>query len=451
MMPEFQPQPAGSGAATPQAQANELDGREFLRLIGLGAVIGIPAALVGAGFLALVHQMQHWLWTDLPQQIGVSAPPWYLVIGLPILGAVVVLIARTSLPGDGGHRPLLGLAKEVVPVKNAPGIALAAIGTLAFGIVLGPEGPLIALGSVAGVAIANLARVGEKEKAVLSNAGSFSAISALFGGPIVGGLLMVEAGLSMGTMLIPILLPGFVAAAIGYVLFVGLGHWGGLHMQGLTIPGLPDYVGTNIPDLLLAVAVGIVAAMVIVIVRRGALRIEKGGLKRFGMPSLLLGGALLIGVIAQIAIWLGATSQEILFSGQAAIPELVTAGSTGILIVLLVGKAAAYAVSLACGFRGGPIFPAIFLGIAVATFGVEWFDVSTTLVIAVGTAAGMVATTKLLLTPIVFAALLVGHNGVDAAPATVLAAVAAWVTATAIEKYFEKKVVGSGAAVDLSK
>ena len=33
-----------------------------------------------------------------------------------------------------------------------PGVALAALGTLSFGLVLGPEAPLIALGSVVGVA-----------------------------------------------------------------------------------------------------------------------------------------------------------------------------------------------------------------------------------------------------------------------------------------------------------
>jgi len=33
----------------------------------------------------------------------------------------------------------------------------------------------------------------------------------------------------MGALLLPILVPGFVAAAIGYVIFVGFGHWGGLH------------------------------------------------------------------------------------------------------------------------------------------------------------------------------------------------------------------------------
>jgi hypothetical protein len=75
---------------------------------------------------------------------------------------------------------------------------------------------------------------------VLATAGSFSAISALFGGPLVAGMLMVEAGAArLGAALIPALLPGLVAAAIGYVMFVGLGSWGGLNATPLAVPGLP--------------------------------------------------------------------------------------------------------------------------------------------------------------------------------------------------------------------
>jgi hypothetical protein len=116
----------------------------------LGAAIGIPAALVAAVFLSAVHELEDVLWHDLPRELGQTAPPWYLVIGLPVVGAALVVIARRLLPGDGGHRPLDGLAATPTPPSAAPGIALAALAPLAFGAVPGPEVPLIALGSVLG-------------------------------------------------------------------------------------------------------------------------------------------------------------------------------------------------------------------------------------------------------------------------------------------------------------
>jgi H+/Cl- antiporter ClcA len=406
----------------------------YLRLVGLGAVIGIPAAFLAAGFVALVHDLEHWLWDSLPAALGHSAPPWYLVIGLPAAGACVVLAARRLLPGDGGHPPLEGIGGGATPVSHAPGIALAAIGTLCFGAVLGPEAPLIALGSVVGMTLTLSGRFGPREESVLATAGSFSAISALFGGPIVGGLMMVESGLAMGAALLPVLLPGFVAAAVGYVVFVGFGTWGGLHQQSLAVPDLPPYDGTHVYDLLVAIVVGLAAAIVVAIVRRSAREVGTLGLARLGLPALLLAGGLAVGLVAQVADWLGADSQDVLFSGQAGVPGLVASDSTKIVLVLLVAKAVCYAISLGCGFRGGPVFPAIFLGIALATFAVVWFDVSSTLAVAAGAAAGMAAGTRLLVTSSLFAGLLVGTTGVDAVPAAVLAAATAWLAIQALDR-----------------
>src|SRR6185437_10442620 len=93
--------PVGSSAlsngpvdAQPSAAPGAFSGPAYLRLVALGAVIGVPAAFLAAIFLALVHDVEHWLWTDLPNSLGHSSPPWYLVIALPFAGACVVLAAR---------------------------------------------------------------------------------------------------------------------------------------------------------------------------------------------------------------------------------------------------------------------------------------------------------------------------------------------------------------------
>jgi H+/Cl- antiporter ClcA len=401
----------------------------------LGALVGIPAAVVAALFLGLVHELQHWLWTDLPDALGESTPPWYLVLALPVAGAAIVLAARTLLPGDGGHTPLQGLTPEPTPLSHAPGIALAALGTLGFGAVLGPEAPVIALGAVVGLAVTSFARLGAQETGLIATAGSFSAISALFGGPLVAGVMMTEAGAAgLGARLVPALLPGFVAAAVGYVVFVGFGDWGGLNAPGLAVPDLEPYDGTHVLDLLVAVAVGIATAVVIALVRGLATGSGTESARRLGMAASLLGGGLAVGLLALLADGLGSDSQDVLFSGQSSIGPLVAETSTGVVLVLLVAKALAYAICLSCGFRGGPIFPAIFLGVGLATLPVVWFDVSPTFAIAVGAAAGMAAQTRFIVTSMLFAALLVGTQGLDTVPGAVLAAAAAWITATALER-----------------
>ena len=93
--------------------AEQMSGGAYLRLVVLGGAIGIPAALVAAFFLAFVHDAEDWLWHDLPDALGYDAPPWFLVIGLPLAGAAIVLVG-TALP-PGRRRPLADRGPEHAP------------------------------------------------------------------------------------------------------------------------------------------------------------------------------------------------------------------------------------------------------------------------------------------------------------------------------------------------
>ncbi len=125
---------------------------------------------------------------------------------------------------------------------------------------------------------------------------------------------------------------------------------------------------------------------------------------------------------------LGVSAQDVLFSGQVAIPAVVAVPTTAALLILVIAKLLAYVITMASGFRGGGIFPAMFLGIGLATFPVLWLGTSPTLAIAIGAAAGMTAASRLVLASMLFAALLVGSAGTNTIPAVVFATVAAYIT-----------------------
>ena len=411
---------------------------DVLRLVLLGAAIGIPAALAAIAFFTVVHYLEQLIWHALPTALGEASPPWYLVVFLPVVGAAIVAIARLTLPGDGGRSPLAGMSHGATPVRYVPGIVVAALGTLGFGLVLGPEAPVMAVGSAVGLAITSLVRSDAREQGILSMAGIFSAISTLFGGPLVAGVMLTEGGISMGAVLIPVLLPGFVAAAVGYLVFLGVGPYTGAPAPGLQVPDLPAYVGTSVPDLIIAIVVGVVTAALIVAINGAAKRVAalqdgRQGDRGVGLVAALLLGGLAVGALAQLATVFGVAPDDVLFSGQASIPALVSESSLIALVVLVIAKAAAYAVSLATGFRGGPIFPAVFLGVNVAAFAVELFGTSPTFAIAIGCAAGMAAQTRLVVTSMLFAALLVGSGGFDAIAGAVFATVASWLTVQALD------------------
>jgi H+/Cl- antiporter ClcA len=163
-------------------------------------------------------------------------------------------------------------------------------------------------------------------------------------------------------------------------------------------------------------------------------RVESLRPKRLSMPVLLVLGGLTVGVVAQVADWLGASSQDVLFSGQQSVPAVVAEDSMKIVLVLLVAKAVGYAVSMGAGFRGGPVFPAVFLGVALASVCEIIFNTSPTLSVAIGAAAGMAAQTRLLFAPLLFAILLVGPNGADTVTAAVLATATAWLVTHALDR-----------------
>ena len=228
------------------------------------------------------------------------------------------------------------------------------------------------------------------------------------------------------------MLPGFVAAAVGYLVFIGVGSWGGVGVAALSIPGLPLYDGTHVLDLLLAIAVGVGTGVLVAMTRYLARSVDVNTVKRLGSPLTLLVGGAAVGLLAQGADLLGANSQDVLFSGQTSLSTIVAEDSTKIVLVLLVAKGLAYAICLGCGFRGGPVFPAIFLGVALAALAIIGRRV------ADARGGGRRGCRRrgddaALLTSILLAALLVGSNGLDAVPAAVLAAVGAWLTVTALD------------------
>ena len=89
---------------------------------------------------------------------------------------------------------------------------LAALATLAMGAVLGPEAPLIALGGRLGLCAVRLSRRARGAAAVVAASGSFAAISALMGSPVLGAFLLMEAIRLGGPALGLVLLPGLLSA-----------------------------------------------------------------------------------------------------------------------------------------------------------------------------------------------------------------------------------------------
>ena len=160
-------------------------------------------------------------------------------------------------------------------------------------------------------------------------------------------------------------MPGLLAAGIGTLIFIGLDAWTGLGTFSLSIPGLPHVGSPTGAEFLWALAIGILAVLLGSGIRWLGLflRPHVEGRMLLAMPVVGLAIAALAIAFAEAT---GKGSSLVLFSGQSALGRLVTHGASytvGTLVLLIVCKGLAYGGSLS-SFRGGPTFPAMFLGAA---------------------------------------------------------------------------------------
>jgi H+/Cl- antiporter ClcA len=332
--------------------------RAYLGLLLLAAVIGAVVSVCGWAFLYLVHEMQPAIYDDLPDALGFDgAPVWWPLPVLAIAGLVTAL-AILRLPGNGGHVPAEGLSSSPTRPIDLPGVMLAAFASIGLGAVVGPEAPLIALGSGLAVATVALARRPMPDRAMLvvAASGSFAAISLIFGSPLIAAVFMIEAAGIGGPTAPVVLLPGLLAAGIGSLVYIGMGSWSGLDSSAyaLEAPRLAEFARPDLEDfgwtILLAVAIAIGAAAIVGLGRRIHPVVRSRVLPMTILAGLAVGG---------LAIAFGEATdhgaEEVLFSGQESLSGLVEGAgewSVGALLLLILFKGLAWSLSLAA-FRGG--------------------------------------------------------------------------------------------------
>ncbi|HEX4220353.1 MAG TPA: chloride channel protein [Acidimicrobiales bacterium] len=409
-----------------------LKSRSYVKVLVLAAAIGVPISVLAYFFLELVAYAQHKLYVDLPHGLGFHAVPLWWPAPLLALSGLLVALTIRYLPGTGGHSPADGFqvgAGAPAPL-DLPGIVLAALATLVLGAVLGPEAPLIAVGGGLGVCAVRLAKrdAPPMVSTVLAGAGSFAAISTLFGSPLLGAFLLMEASGLGGPVMGLVLVPGLLSAGIGYLVFVGLNSWTGFGTFTLAIPHLPHFATPDIAEFGWAFVIALAAVVVGGAIRWFAL-FARSHVDRWRVVLTPLAGLAVAGMAILFEGGSGKGTTAVLFSGQTALGPVVehAAGwSLGALALLVVCKGIAYSVSLS-SFRGGPIFPALFIG-AVGGLALSHLP-GLPMVPAVGMGIGAmcVVMLKLPLTSVLLASLLTESAGGASIPLVIVAVTVAYV------------------------
>jgi H+/Cl- antiporter ClcA len=408
-----------------------LRSRSYLVLLVFGAVVGVVVAFVAYFFLKGVSEAQTYVFTTLPKEVGYSSEPvWWPLPWPPLAGLLVALTIR-YLPGTGGHKPAEGFKTggPVMPIE-LPGIVLASLATLSLGVVLGPEAPLIAIGSGIGVLGLHLLKkdAPAQATAVIGAAGSFAAISTLLGSPLVGAFLLMEVAGLGGPMMGVVLVPGLLAAGVGSLIFVGLDAWTGFGTFSLAVPSIPPFGKPDGAEFLWAVAIGVAAALAGSAIRWLGLFLQPV-IERRSVTLTPVVGLAVAGLAVGFAEATGRSSAEVLFSGQDQLPNLVQTAaswSLGALVLLFACKGLAYGLSLS-SFRGGPVFPALFLGAAGGIALSHAPGLPMIAGVGMGIGAMSVAMLRLPLTSVLLASVFLQADAITLEPLIILAVVVAYV------------------------
>jgi H+/Cl- antiporter ClcA len=404
---------------------------QYVSLLVLGAIVGLPVATVAVLYLEAISEIQQFVFTTLPGDLGYDTPPaWWPIAPLVLSGLLVALSIR-YLPGEAGHKPAEGFkAGGPVPPIELPGIVLASFATLALGVVLGPEAPLIAIGSGLGVLAVHLIKSDAPAAAfmVIGGAGSFAAISTLLGSPLAGAFLLMEAAGLGGGMVSVVLVPGLLAAGIGALVFIGLDSWTGVGTFSLSISDIPEAGTPTVGQFLWAIVIGLLAALLGTLITRAALYFQPIIERR--MVLLMPVAGLCIGLCA--AIFVAATDRsasDVLFSGQDQLGPLITGASewtVGALLLLVACKSIAYGAALT-SFRGGPVFPGMFIGAAGGIALSHLPGLPMIAGVAMGIGAMTVAMLRLPLVSVLLAVVFLASDGLELTPLVIVAVAVSYV------------------------
>ena len=291
-----------------------------------------------------------------------DAPAWVIVLA-PAAGALAAgAIVRYVSPESAGHG-VLEVIEAVHTRKQLRGRvafwkSIAAGLTIGSGGSAGREGPVVHLGGAVAAALARSLSLPRERAVLLLACGAGAGIAASFQAPLAGALFAVEIVLG-GDFNVR----GFAAIVLACVMATVTSH---SLLQDATVLHAAEWVQGSPLEMVLYVLLGLCAGFVGLAYIRATDAVHHLFDRLRRVPVAVrpaIGGLLvgLLGLLAPRALGTGIESINAALAGQLAL---------GVLLLTLVVKLLATALTLGSGAPGGSFFPAVFLGAMLgAAFG----------------------------------------------------------------------------------
>lgn len=341
------------------------------RLAGYSWLSDLPAmlcwaALVGIlGALAtlLFHQGIRWLQYLVAGQSGSIVAvtrdlPWHTRLLFPVLaglaaGFLLRLAARIPAGSNSDYMEAVAIGDGRLSVRQGLLRSTSSLLSVASGGSIGREGAMVHLASLAASVIGQVASFSTPRLRLLVACGAAAGVAAAYGAPIAGAFFVAE--IVIGSMSMRTVGPLLVSAAAANLTLRFTGHYHTLYPMA-EMPQIPPL--QVVPFLLLGAVTGLAAPFFLKLLDTVKVMFRKTGLAvefRLALGGLLLG--LLLLLIPQVA-----------GNGYSVVYSLLhTPWAWHAVILILVCKVIATAITVGSGAVGGVFTPALFVGGALGT------------------------------------------------------------------------------------
>lgn len=321
------------------------------------AVVGVLGALATVLFHQGIYAVQQIFTGSHGSIVAVTQGlPWYGRVVFPALGGVaagilLVWAARIKASGNSDYMEAVAIGDGKLSIRQGLLRSLSSLSSVASGGSIGREGAMVHLASLSASAIGRFAYFDTSRLRLLVACGAAAGVAAAYGAPIAGALFIAE--IVLGTMAIQSVGPLLIAAAFSNATM----RWTGSYH--VTYPVIDDGVSFSmnhvVPFLLLGIVSGVLAPQFLRL-----LDLSRTGFRRLGLPLPLrlgLGGLLLGGLLVLVP--------QVSGNGYSVVVSLLQQPwAWQVIVLMLVCKVAATALTVGSGAVGGVFTPTIFVGAA---------------------------------------------------------------------------------------
>ena len=319
-------------------------------------IVGFAVSVGTIIFRELIGLVQlTWLLDRSENVVSAAAGlPWYVILLAPAVGGALVgwglinllpLRRTAGVPDVIEARALDGREIALKPALWSAGITAVSLGS---GASAGREGPMVHLGAAIASALESKFRLPHWSRKTLLASGAAAAVSASFNAPIAGVLFAHEIilGHYARRSFVPI-----VISAVGGTLLSRM--WFGDVAAFI----IPDYQITSFWEFPAFALLGVVCALVSVIFQFALVGTDYVA-RNINVPLFyrpVIGGLMIgsIGIFFPEVLGVGYEATDMALKNQLDLQ---------LLLMLIVVKTAATAITLASRFGGGVFSPAIYLG-----------------------------------------------------------------------------------------